>query len=61
MHRMRSFKIGLLIISNYTHHLLEKIIIYHIIYIKKIIHIKFKVHCRILFTISNIDTAMAWY
>ena len=43
---MRSYKTGLLIISNYTHHLCKKLIIHHIIYIKKIIHINFKVHCK---------------
>ena len=31
---------------DYTHHLCKKIIIHHIIYIKKIIHINFKVHCK---------------
>ena len=35
---MRSYEIGLLIISNYTHHLRKKIMIHHIIYIRKIIH-----------------------
>ena len=42
---MRSYETGLLIISNYTHHRHEKIIIHHIIYIKKVIHINFKIHC----------------
>ena len=35
MHWIGSYKTYLLIISNYTHHLHEKIIIHHIIYIKK--------------------------
>ena len=35
MHWMRSYETYLLIISNYTYHLDEKIIIHHIIYIKK--------------------------
>ena len=47
MHWMRSYEIGSLIISNYTHHLCKKIIMHHIIYIKKIIHINFEVHCKL--------------
>ena len=35
MHWMGSYETSLLIISNHTHHLLEKIIIYHTIYILK--------------------------
>ena len=35
MHWMGFYKIGLLIISNYTHHFHEKIIIHHTTYIKK--------------------------
>ena len=35
MHWMRSYETCLLIILNYTYHLEEKIIIHHIIYIKK--------------------------
>ena len=42
---MESYETGLLIILNYTHHLPEKIIIHHTIYIKKKNHINFKVHC----------------
>ena len=64
---MRYYETGSLIISNYTHHLyIKKIIIHHIIYIKKIIHINFKVHlqdvnCQGIAIISNIDTTMGWY
>ena len=46
MHWMRSYETGSLIISNFTNHLCKKIIIHHIIYIKKIIYINFKVHCK---------------
>ena len=34
MHWMRSYEIGLLIISNYIHHLHKNIIIHHVIYLK---------------------------
>ena len=48
MHWMRSYEAGLLVISNYTHHLHETIIMHHPIYIffYKKNPINFKVHFR---------------
>ena len=57
---MRFYETGLLIISNYTHHLCKKKkMIHHTNYIKKIIHLD--VNCQGIATISNIDTTMGWY
>ena len=52
MHWMRSYEAGLLIISNYTHHLHETIIMHHPIYIKKkkkiLLTSKFISRCKLL-------------
>ena len=61
MHWIGSYKTCLLIISNYTHHLHEKIIIHHIIYIKKKIHINFKVYCRICELLGYCNNKQDWY
>ena len=55
LHWMESFETGLLIISNYTHHLHEKIIIHHINYIKKkyILTSKFIAGCELLGYCNN--------